>query len=124
MSLTGTFVDQDFGFFDDALKPITDGGVKVVQVDEKPEEGFWSFLDVITTPIANGIGIATQGWVDQELNSHGYHDPQAVSSTGSPDDRTGNVKSDADSFITKYKKELLIGGGLLAVVAVILLVKK
>jgi len=107
------------------VKPITDGEKITVVENQTSSSGFWSVLDDIGTTVANGVSSVASAIVKSEVDKIKTGAESTPDRTGDPYDQPGRVEAKANiPFYQTYKKELMIGGGVIAAVAVFFLVKK
>jgi len=105
-------------------KPVTEGERMTAVATQQPRTGIFGVLDDITTTIGNGVSDALSAVVDREVNDIRTGAESDTDSTGDPDDQAGGTLNDNQSdepFYKKYQTELMIGGGVLAVMAVLLI---
>jgi hypothetical protein len=128
MSLTANMPDQnpETGSTGVKIKPITDGKKVVVVADEKSFfDSVWATLDDVGTKALNGVSSIASEIVQQEVNGIKTGPEAAQTREGDPFDQPGRTETRANvPFYQEYKKELMIGGGVIAAVAVFFLVKK
>jgi hypothetical protein len=126
MALIGVIkTPQRTGFAQDETRPIVEQGLAVMQEDVPVSNGFFGALDGVWESIGNGLGTAVSGLIDKELDRQGFSDQQNLTSTGDPSDQVGMAnRNTPQSFVKQYQTELMIGGGLIAAVAIFFAVKK
>jgi hypothetical protein len=127
MSLITTIPDGpgDTGLSGSTVKPITEGQTVAVTNDQT-SGGNWGWLDDLgskaTDLLNNAADIVSNNYLTDLMSGPG----ESPDSTGSVNDQTGNIDNSVQqqSFLTQYKMPLLIGGGLLTLVAVIYVARK
>lgn len=127
MSLITTIPDGPgaTGLSGSTVKPITEGQTVAVTNDQT-SGGAWGWLDDLgskaTGLLNNAADVLANNYLTDLMGGAG----ETPDSTGAVSDRPGNVDNSAQqqSFITQYKTPLLIGGGVLALIAVVAMVRK
>jgi hypothetical protein len=110
-------------------RPLVDG-VPVTVSEDQSRGGVFGWLDGVGAGLADTFGglvnNAANIRADQLLSDLIGGPGESEDSTGDVNDRTGNINNDAQqqSFLMQYKTPLVIGGGLVALVALIALVRK
>jgi len=104
------------------VRPITEG-VPLIVTNDQTQGGLFGWLDDVTSNVADTFGnfvnnaaeLSANMWLDDLSGGPGEY----PDSTGDVYDSPQNIEHVEPTFVERYKTPLLIGGGVLAMIAVI-----